>query len=83
MPLFNEFNKKAEFLWIQTVVANIMTSNSEDNKKDNETIIKEKGHDMKESLEKNAEKVSTSITGKFGKQVRETIKAQSDKLEDI
>lgn len=80
---FQKLQREAEKRWIQYVVANIITFQSTINTKNTTAVTAERAVSMKENLNNNAEELTHTVKGKFGKQIRETIKNQANNFDQL
>lgn len=80
---FQKIQKEAEKRWIQHVVANIITFQSHISTKNTKTVAAKRAASMKENLNSNAEELTHSVKGKFGRQIRETIKTEAKNINQL
>lgn len=80
---FKQLQKEAEKRWIQHVTANIITFQANNNDQKTKTAAAEESSSIKEDLISNSEKLTHSVKGKFGKQIRETIKMEAKKIDQL
>jgi len=80
---FRKLKKAAETLWIENVVTDIMVSQVENNYQKTKAAASEEVFSIKEGLENNSENLASSVRGKFGNRVRETIKMEANKMDEL
>ncbi|HLR80635.1 MAG TPA: hypothetical protein VK119_08675 [Bacillota bacterium] len=80
---FKKIKKAAETLWIENVVSDIIVSQVENNYQKTKAAASEEGSSIKERLNNHSENLTNSVKGKFGKRVRETIKIEAKKMDEL
>lgn len=80
---FTKLKKLAEISWIKNVVAESMDAQVDSNYRKCETAIEEEISAIKEVLRNGSENVASSVKGQYGNKVRETIKVESEKVNNF
>lgn len=83
LPDYRLIRKKAEISWIQIVIAESMSSRTENNHNKCNSILTQVKSIIKGDFKNSFQDLANSVEGKFGKKIREEINIEIEKIERL